>query len=195
MMLIAMFGTWSAAAGMDKPAAESGAASPEMLETHIHRLRGKIRRNEAGEIVEIDLKNRRTKDEDVPMIVTAPQLEKLALWGSGITDAAIDSLLGSQSLVQIDLENTRITDAGLAKLATLPKLKSVDLRRATRITNKGISALATMPNLTYLKILYTRVTDPALADLAKAKKLRLLDTRVATFQTLGLRIWQQQHPW
>ncbi|HJS07856.1 MAG TPA: hypothetical protein VJ809_09350, partial [Pirellulales bacterium] len=158
----------------------------DALVARIAQLGGHIVRSESGEIVAIDLANRPTGDEDLRLLAAAPHLQKLVVWGAGVTDVGVDHLAQLKNLAELTLENTLVTDAGLAKLAPLAKLKSLNLQRATGITDEGLAHVAKLPELTYLVLLYTKIGDPGMMHLARAKKLRLLDARGCKISDAGL---------
>jgi len=97
-------------------------ADQKALVTRVEQLVGQVTKNKSGEIIAIDLDNRAATDNDLKLLAAAPSLEKLAVWGVGISDAGIDHLLSLKKLSELELLNTRITDAGLAKLVALKKL-------------------------------------------------------------------------
>src|SRR3954452_21595916 len=99
------------------------------LVARVEQLVGQVTRSKSGDIIAIDLENRAATDDDLKLLSAAPDLQKLVVWGVGITDAGIDHLLALSHLEDLQLLKTRITDAGLAKLAGLKKLKTLDLQR------------------------------------------------------------------
>src|SRR3954468_6275703 len=146
----------------------SHAAQPDekALAARVEQLVGQVTRSKSGDIIAIDLENRAATDNDLKLLSAAPNLQKLVVWGVGITDAGLDHLIGLSSLVDLQLLKTRVTDVGLAKLVGLKKLKSLDLQRNAGITNAGMASVSKIPELTYLTLMYTLVGDPGLAPLA-----------------------------
>ncbi len=61
------------------PRASAAESADAQLVARVEKLAGKIVRNEAGEIVEIDLANRPTTNDDLKRLSAAPQLQKLVL--------------------------------------------------------------------------------------------------------------------
>src|SRR5438046_32203 len=119
--------------------ASAAGADQKALAARVEQLVGQVTRSKSGDIVAIDLNSRPATDDDLQLLVAAPNLQKLVVWGVGISDAGLDHLLALPKLDDLGLLNTRITDAGLAKLIALKKLKSLDLQRDTGITDDGLA--------------------------------------------------------
>ena len=93
----------------------------------LKKLEAKITLGADGSVTGIDLGKIETLDEQVPPITAFPQLEKLVLWGPGISDAALDHVAQLTNLRDLVIENcSTVTDAGIEKLKTLTKLKSIN---------------------------------------------------------------------
>ena len=120
------------------------------------------------------------------LLAAVPDLQKLTLWGPGITDAGLEQLAPLTHLTNLSLDNTAVTDAGLAKLAPLTSLKTVVLQRSTEVTNEGLVPLAKLPNLTYLTLLYTRVTMMALPI---SRTPRGFGCSICVAARLATRVW------
>src|SRR5450432_40893 len=174
-----------AAAAVVTMAAEP-AGDLDALVARINALSGRIDKSDTGKIVAIDLANRPATDDDVRLLAAATDLQKLTLWGAGITDAGLEHLAPLVHLTELGLDNTMVTDAGLAKLAPLVNLKTLVLQRSIEVSDDGLVPIGKLPNLAYLTLLYTRVTDEGLTHLKDAKKLRLLDLRGSKITDAGL---------
>ena len=55
-------------------------------------------------------------DEDLKLLAAAPDLQRLLLWGPGITDAGLAHLASLDKLTDLGLDNTMVSDAGLAQV-------------------------------------------------------------------------------
>jgi len=77
----------------------------------------------------------------------APQLKKLRVRNTGVTDKGVEALRGHPSLSELYLENVAITDACLDALAGIPSLKDLSIY-GTSITT--IQPLQSVPKLEYL---------------------------------------------
>ena len=75
--------------------AASHAAQPEekALAARVEQLIGQVTRSKSGDIIAVDLENRAATNDDLKLLAGAPNLQKLVVWGSGITDAGLDHLL------------------------------------------------------------------------------------------------------
>src|SRR5262245_54932353 len=116
---------WTCAVGTFLAPFSEVRADEKALTERVEQLAGLVTRDPAGQITAVNLDNRPTTDADLPLFATAPNLQKLTVWGAGITDAGANDLLALKSLTDLGLLNTQITDAGLAKVATMAKLKGL----------------------------------------------------------------------
>ena len=132
----------------------AGAAEPEpaaraALEA-IQKLGGKIIKDANGAVVEIQLTGGQAQDDDLKWVAVFEDLQRLRLWGAGITDAGLAHLVRLKSLKLLVLENADITDAGLAKLKAFPRLKVLNLRRCSNVTDAGLAHLKPLGHLEQL---------------------------------------------
>src|SRR5690349_1832545 len=135
-----VFIAWSLAA-LSGVVGSSARADDKALVARVEQLLGHVTRSKSGEVVAIDLENRGATNDDLKLLAGAPNLQKLVVWGVGITDAGLDHLASLSRLEDLALLKTGITDAGLAKLVPLKKLKSLDLQRDTGITDNGMASV------------------------------------------------------
>jgi uncharacterized membrane protein len=99
----------------------------------------------------------------------APNILRLNLRRSGITDADIKTIARFENLRQLRVEQNEITDAGATDIATLPHLTSLNLTN-TRITDKGFEAVAALPGLKTLYVWGTPVTRAAVEKVKAGNK-------------------------
>lgn len=99
----------------------------------------------------------------------APNILRLNLHRSGITDADLKTIVSFKNLRQLRVEQNEITDAGARDIATLTQLTSVNLTN-TRITDKGFEAVAGLPGLKTLYVWGTPVTRAAVEKMKAGNK-------------------------
>lgn len=98
------------------------------------------------------------RDEHLELLKSFPNLERLSLDFTEVSDAAMVHLAGAEKLTDLSLALTGVTDAGLARLTHLKNLEHLDLF-GTRVTDAGIAHLAKLPKLKRLDLRGTQVTD------------------------------------
>ncbi|MBC7856946.1 MAG: leucine-rich repeat domain-containing protein [Pirellulaceae bacterium] len=100
-----------------------------------------------GELKGINLTSGLTQDSDLAPLAELPELERLFINDTKVTDLGLIHLAGLRNLRHLELDGTQITDAGLPILAKLKSLKRIDLRN-TQITKAGVNELQTaLPDL------------------------------------------------
>ena len=95
----------------------------------------------------------------------------LSLGGTTVTDRSMATIVNMPNLVRLDLQSSGITDAGLA---TLAKTKPPHLRRinlfGTAISDAGLDTLATLPALAEVYAWDTKVTGGGVARLQQIRR-------------------------
>ena len=153
----------------DKPNAQvTEAESVAALE----KRGARIKRNEAGEVLGVDLFNARITDAGLVHLRGLTKLQYLDLGDTRIADAGLVHLEGMANLQLLDFSGTRTTDAGLVHLKGLKKLQTLWLR-GTRITDAGLVHLKGMTNLQEL-VLPDEITDAGLVHLKGLTNLKSL---------------------
>jgi Leucine-rich repeat (LRR) protein len=102
-----------------------------------------------------------------------PDLQKLILRRSAVTDRSAAAITAIRPLQELYLGESRITDAGLAGLKGHKHLRVLDLYQ-TAVTDKSVAILATVSKLEDLNLSGTKVTDKGLDSLAELKNLKLI---------------------
>jgi uncharacterized membrane protein len=92
------------------------------------------------QFVTVDLSATKITDQAVAQLASAKDLRLIRLAETGVTDAAIDTLLNLPALESINLYGTKVTDAGVAKLASMGSLKRLYLWQ-TAVTPEAIKTL------------------------------------------------------
>jgi Leucine-rich repeat (LRR) protein len=123
-------------------------------------------------------------DEAIRALAAFPELERLSLSKSGITDDQLANL-PLRNLKHLDLSDTQLTDEGVAKLASLDKLESLEMVR-TNVTGPGFEALTALKRLQAVDLDETPVTDDGVACLARLPKLAVLDLNKTAVSDVAL---------
>jgi Leucine-rich repeat (LRR) protein len=112
-----------------------------------------------------------------------PQLYRLTLVNSSVTDVGLEPLGKLPSLQILHLDGSRISGDGLRHLEGLKHIKHIGLSD-TGLTDAGLVHLSKLANLETLWLERTSVTDAGLVHLYELKKLRvlLLDETAVTDQ-------------
>lgn len=99
------------------------------------------------------------------------QIAILSLAGTRVTDRAIKEIVKIPNLVRLDLQRTGITDAGLKALgeAKPPHLRRINLY-GTRITDAGLDTLAILPALAEVYVWDTKVTSGGVQRLQQMRR-------------------------
>ena len=90
----------------------------------LEKMGAEFKRDEQGEIVEIDLVFNRVTDAWLKNLKGLTKLEKLGLGCTPISDAGLVYLEGLTNLEELGFSGTQVTDAGIAALQkALPKCR------------------------------------------------------------------------
>jgi internalin A len=126
-------------------------AAQETVAAWIEGIGGSVQKNSAGRITEADLLGTWVTDEDLARIGALPDLRK------------------------IDLSHTKISDLGLGHLRPLKNVVYLNCFYCSYITDGGVAFLKDWVNLEYLNVRGSEVTSRVFEHLAKMKNLRTLD--------------------
>jgi len=88
------------------------------------------------QVVEVDFSGRNLADEDLAILKAFPQLERLLLARTPVTDAGLSHLQGLAYLYMLDLQQTDVSDAGLKHITGLRRLKALKLK-GTSVSDEG----------------------------------------------------------
>ena len=113
-------------------------------------------------------------DAAIAQVECLTRLQRLNLYGSGITDAWLEHISGLTNLTELDLARTQVTDVGLSHLKARSNLSNLSLS-STRVTDAGLARLTGLSNLSQLDLNFTNVTDAGLVHLKVLSKLSSLE--------------------
>ena len=123
---------------------------------------GAVTRDRAGQIVAVDLRASWITDSDIPELARLPNLARL------------------------DLSLTRISDHGLQQLKDAPAITDLNLYSDELITDAGLSAVKGWKHLKRLSVRGTKITDTTLQHLSGINSLESLDAGYAQITDVGL---------
>jgi len=125
---------------------------------------GAVTRDKSGRIIAVDLR---------------------ATW---ITDSDIVELARLPNLAKLNLSLTRISDHGLQQLKDAPAITDLNLYSAELITDAGLSVLKGWKHLKRLSVRGTKITDTTLQHLSGISTLESLDAGYAQITDVGLEL-------
>jgi hypothetical protein len=128
----------------------------------IEKLGGKVDRDASGRIVAVNLRGTWVNDVEMIELARLPDLERL------------------------DLSHTRITDEGMLNLKPAPKIRDLKLFYAEWITDQGMTAIKSWKNLKRLDVRGTRVSDGTLEIVGAMTGLEALDIAHTEVTDVGL---------
>ena len=150
---------------------ESELLSEDEATEAFRRSGGKLKPNESGAIVEIDLSFSNITDSLLLTVGTFPEVSELDLTGTEIHDSSMAGLLNLPRLRALKLKGTKITDEGLRALAGASELILLDASN-TEITDDGLAVADRWEKLRYLSLNNTQITDAGLIHLQTLKELK-----------------------
>jgi internalin A len=118
-----------------------------------------MERNAKGNIVAVNLRGTFVSDVELIEIAHLPNLERLDLSHTRITDEGMLHLKSATSIRDLKLYYAeQITDQGMSAIKEWKMLTRLDLR-GTRISNGTLEIVSRLPHLEALDIANTQVTD------------------------------------
>jgi Leucine-rich repeat (LRR) protein len=135
---------------------------------------GFVTRDAGGKIVAVDLRSSWVTDSDMPRLAELPELKRLNLSLTRISDRGLRALKSAPGIEELNLYFAeQITDEGTAVVKGWKHLKSLDLR-GTKITDSTLEFLAGVPTIERLDIGWAQITDTGLDHLTPLSNLRRL---------------------
>jgi Leucine-rich repeat (LRR) protein len=144
-----------------------------------------ITRDTEGRVVALKLEHRPIGDEEMAAVAEFPDLRRLYLARTRVTDAGLAHLAGLR-LERLSLWHTKITDAGLPVLGRLSSLRALDIH-GNPITDDGLAHLSNLNRLQLLNLRQTRVTGTGAKHLEPLRSLRYLELSHAPLTEQGTR--------
>jgi Leucine-rich repeat (LRR) protein len=171
---------------------------------------GVVDLDSSGQIVAVDLHASWATDSDIAELARLPDLRRLDLsltrisdhglrqlkgvpgitdlnlrYDESITDAGLSTVKGWRHLARLNLRGTKITDTTLLHLNAVTSLVSLDIGYA-QITDVGLDLLTSLTNLKELSIGGNKLTDIGLQPLRQLPGLTYLDLGGAQRTDSGL---------
>jgi Leucine-rich repeat (LRR) protein len=135
---------------------------------------GSVTRDGAGRITGVDLRSSWVTDSDMPLLAELPNLERLDLSMTRITDRGMQQLKKAPSIVELNLRYAeQVTDEGMAVVKNWKKIKRLNLR-GTKVTDNTLEHVSGLTTLESLDVGYAEVTDVGLDRLAALTNLKEL---------------------
>jgi hypothetical protein len=113
-------------------------------------------------------------DTEAEILATLPDIERLVLRQSPLSDAGFAALAGCRSLADLNVPQAACTAAGIERLASLPGLKSLRIGGPTLQGPEVARAIATLPGLRSMHLIDVAIGDEGLDALAEVSTLRNL---------------------
>jgi Leucine-rich repeat (LRR) protein len=149
-------------------------------------LGGKVEHDAQGRIVAVNLRGAWVSDVQMVDLARLPDLERLDLSHTRITDEGMLNLKPAPKIRELKLYYSEwITDQGLTAIKEWKNLKRLDLR-GTRISDGTLEILSHMPGLEALDIAHTEVTDVGLDNLITLVNLKELSLGRGRLSNAGL---------
>ena len=157
----------------------------------IAELGGKIERDRNGRIIAVNLRGSWVNDADMIELARLPDLERLGLSHTRITDEGMLNLKPAPKIKDLSLFYSEwITDQGMTAIKGWKRLTRLNVR-GTRISDGTLEIVSHMPGLEALDITHTEVTDVGLdylTALVNLKELSIGRGRVTNFGLVTLRM-------
>ncbi len=182
-------------AGTPTPAPEANSVVRSEVEVAemFRRLRGKLRADDNGAIVEADLSYSDVTDEALTAIDIFQEIKELDLTGTQVHDASLVVLQQLPNLQSLKLKGTRISSVGMTSLASVSSLVLLDASN-TAVTDEGLALAAQWTSLRYLSLNNTSVTDSAVPHLTSIRTLKGLSLLNTTVTAEGTRLLKEALP-
>src|SRR5215831_4834636 len=152
----------------------------------IAELGGKIERDSGGRIVAVNLRGAWINDVEMIDLARLPDLERLDLSHTRITDEGMLNLKPAPKIRELKLYYSEwITDHGMGAIKQWKNLKRLDLR-GTRISDGTLEIVSSLTGLEALDIAQTEVTDVGLENLITLVNLKELAAGRGRLTNTGL---------
>jgi Leucine-rich repeat (LRR) protein len=155
-------------------AAFPAVAPQDSVAAWIRNAGGSLQKNQAGQIVEVDLTSTWITDDDLARIAALTGLRKLNLSYTKITDLGLEHLRPLRNVTWLNCYYCEyLTDSGIAFLKQWSNLEYLNLR-GTEVTSRVFEHISHMKKLRSLDVGFSRVNDDGFDALASLDKLEEL---------------------
>ncbi len=154
---------------------------------------GKLRPDNMGQIVEIDLSFSDISDAQLQSIDVFPDVAELDLTGTEIGDDAVPALARLPGLRAAKLKGTKITDEGLRLLSNTSTLILLDASN-TAVSDEGLRDAGGWSSLRYLSLNNTAISDEGLQYLESLHSLKGLSVIGTEVTEEGVRSLKNKLP-
>jgi internalin A len=135
---------------------------------------GHSAQDESGHVVAVDLTSTWITDADLARIGSLPNLRKLDLAHTKISDVGLEHLAKLTAVTDLSLYYAEyVTEDGIARLRGWSRLERLNLR-GTKVTSKVFDHLAHLTALRSLDLAYTQIDDEGFEELPALTKLEEL---------------------
>ena len=140
----------------------------------IEQAGGTVTHDTGGKIVAVDLRSSWVTDSDMPRLAQLPDLKRLDLSLTRISDRGLRALKTAPAIEELNLYFAeQISDESTAIVKGWKHLKRLNLR-GVKITDSTLEFLSSVPTLEWLDIGWAQITDTGLDHLAPLTNLRWL---------------------
>ena len=133
----------------------------------LEKLGARLKRNENGRIIQVNLQETRTTDAGLVALSRLRELQEISLHQTKITGAGLVHLKRLSNLKRLFLSDTAIDDRGLESLKGLRSLEILGIS-GTKVTDQGLEHLTGLKNLKTLLAIDAQITDAGAARLQKS---------------------------
>ncbi len=157
----------------------------------IGALGGVVTRGNAGRITGVDLRSSWVTDSDLGRLAQLPNLARLDLSLTRITDHGMRQLKSAPAIVELNLYYAeQLTDEGMAAVKNWKHLKRINVR-GTKITDTTLEHLSGIETLEAIDAGYDQVTDVGLDNLISLPNLKELTIGGNKLTDMGLESLRQ----
>jgi hypothetical protein len=125
------------------------------------------------DLTRLELSGTAISDQGVEPIGTLKSLERLNLCLTPVSDACLRHLAGLSRLRRLVICSTKVTGSGFSAVPAWPNIESINLHSCP-VSDEGLAAISRFGNLQRLEIVHSKVTDAGLKHLGKLTNLRQL---------------------
>ena len=157
--------------------AEATPVDPGDAVLAIEAVTDKVRRDAAGNIIDVDFRGLDISDEELLPLIQLPRLRAVRLGGTAVTDEVMKTIAGIASLEDLDLRDCGISDDGLAHLVGLKRLKALRLSGksgACSVSDDGMVHVAKLKNLKLLAVDYLWISEDGVQTIVGLDNLQEL---------------------